>query len=392
MSMSMDDSGGLVAQKKEREPRWDEKIKWHQFADDDTPYLYRLVGRGTYYAQHWMNARKKDGTAAGVYSLMCANYDSRTATYANNGCKVCEYWADLEKHVPYKEIPDEIKKIKRKVTLAQNAICREIQKAGPTASAQNWSPIVQLRLPSGAADTIVNKQDKFNNKNPLSSKDHGRDIHITYNSKAKEAAKTYSIDLGDPTPLKPEEVTYQPHLVDFIQYLKYPKESDVVDSLTRGGYYEYLNSALARKNLAQVFQQAPATQAATAQSGMSMMDSGPAITPQLDDSVPKAALSTQTPQPTAQPQAAAAQPVQQAPVAQASPTDPQAQIMAFAAKVGLTVVSKDSETFQNSDSMKKYRKGLNVPQCFSQYHQADLAICKTPCPVRLDCMMADTSN
>jgi len=417
MGMSMDDGGAAQRQGfGEKEPRWDEKISWFQFPDDTSPYAYRLVAKPFYYGQHWLKTRKKDGTQGKPMAVLCRNYDSVSGKPAQNGCKVCEYLAEADKllvKVAYKDRDESLKGITRRLVMASNAIVRDIQSAGPPANnTGKWTFVHPIKVPQGFADTIAEKQEKFNKVGGVmygfSHKDHGRDLLISYNSASKEPAKMYQLDLGDKTALKPEELQHGSFLVDFLSHLVFPADSTIEQALQRFGYYEKLQSLAAGHNLQQVGQSAQAAPAAAPQAqavapgafddggGLPASSAAPApavsqqpgvrlgIDPALETDVdmPQPAVAAPVAAPVTQPAVAAAAPVAApAPVAAAPVADLGSRIAAFAQLQNIPVRVSVSE---HSD-MRNYKSGMSVPQCFEKYDAQ--AKCK-PCPIRLDCMMA----
>jgi hypothetical protein len=425
MSMSMDDSGELRKQKfGEREPRWDEKIKWYEIPDDATPHAYRLIARPVYYAQHWIQTRKQDGTNGKPFAALCKNYDSENSKFFDNGCKICEFvdtayksMREAEKNKPPKKdesgkiipprLPDNISRLRRRVTMAHNCIVREDQEQGPPSNnATNWSFVHAIRLPQGVADSVVDLQVKFGAPNPaggkygFSHKDFGKDIYLSYNSQAGTPTAMYSVVVGPkdpPTPLTADELKHGPHLVNFLEHLngKYPKDETLEEALRRNGYYDWLEKMNAAANLSQIERVSPPVQVTAQPQAHSAFDDGGGMThssgvapapakmgnfqaPPEEDDVPMDFPPVQQAKPA--PQKAAAS----APASNGS--DIQTKLQAFANETGkaLTAFEKDLSDV----SLKFYKPGLNVPACFTQYSANDKAVCKK-CPIRLDCMMTD---
>ena len=138
------------------------------------------------------------------------------------------------------KLPDHINRLRRRTTLAHNAIIRERQKSGaPANNTGNWTYVCAIRLPQGVADNIVDLQTKFGLAKPdgsgkygFSHRDYGKDINLTFNSQTGNPQTMYSVLIGpkDPaTPLNEEEIahiTSRNCMVDFLTHLngKYPKQ------------------------------------------------------------------------------------------------------------------------------------------------------------------------
>lgn len=436
--MSMDDAGEMRKQSfGDREPNWDEKIKWLQIPDDGEHHAYRFIARPVYYAQHWISTRKKDGTPGKAFPAMCKNYDSSHGRWAENGCKVCEFM-DLafkalyasEKGKPQQkdangkplrpQLPDQIKRMNRRITMATNAIIRELQQQGaPQNNSNNWTFVHPVRLPQGVADKIVDLQAKFGAKNPgggtfgFNHKDNGKDIYISYSSQEKNPNEMYKVLIGpnDPTtPLKPEEMSQQPHLVNFIEHLKYPKDEVIEEALRKNGHYEWLEKMNAVANLKQIERSSSPTLGAFDDGGglghagesrraaetPSIPNDGPIgnfPAPKVEDDLPvdlsayKGTAKDQVaPEPKPTPAPVAQAPVQapvQAP--QASPkastgSDIDSKIRGFCTEYSKQLVVHDKAYAD----LKFFRQGMSVPECFTKYDSTPP--CKK-CPLRLDCMM-----
>jgi hypothetical protein len=463
MSMSMDDAGDL--QKTgfgEKEPHWDEKIKWFQVPADNEPHSYRLLATPVYYSVHWIQARKKDGTQGKSFPVLCKNYDSTKSKYFENGCKVCDFTTraynvvrDLAKgKPPLKDAngkviqpapPENIKKMGRRITMATNAIVRELQAQGaPSNNSANWSYIAPLRFPQGFSDKILDSQSKFGVKKTgndgvgvygFNHRHHGKDLVITFNPDAKSPGEMYQLAMGqhDPvTALTEEELTQTPNLTNFLEHLKdkYPKDSAIEDTLQRYGYYEWLDQQTAALNVKQIERTAPSqqqdpaqpAQGSTAPANTAFDDAGgfayqgeqrreqdnspsspkmignmvvPPAEDDIDESQMIGAPKPKAPAQPAQPQAQPAQtpaPATQA-AAQAEVEKPQAatgsdigtRIHTFASESDKTLVAL--QTAFDVD-LKFYKPGMTGPDCFSKYSANDKVVCKK-CPLRLDCMMTD---
>jgi hypothetical protein len=437
----------------EKEPYWDKDIKWFQFPDDSEPHAYRLVGLPFYFALHWIATKKKDGTVGKSFSALCKNFDSATKKYSENGCKYCEYKdlaaAQLSK-IKYKDWPDAIQRITAKTTMASNAIVREIQQQGaPSNNAGGWTFIQPVKFPEGFSNTIKEKTDKFNKVAGkvwgFNHKDHGKDLLITYNSQAKEKAKMYQLDVGDKTVLTPEEMAHAKYLIDFQSELAktgYPKDENCVKALQKNGYYDLLESLNAGSNLKEIQKSAtastpqappqapvvPPTQqaqvppevaaqtaafevpadggVATTTGGELKAEAAPAASasaepafnaneplPTFEAPVAPAPVVVAPPPPPPAPVAQVAAPVQTPPplVMTAPTVAPQgilAKIAAFAAEKGLTLVTHDKE-YADAPA---FRRGMSVPNCFTKFSVTTPTKLCTKCPLRLDCMLADTPN
>lgn len=277
-NMSFDDESTIQKTGFEKEPRWDEAIKWHQFIDDNNPYSYRLVAASTQFAQHWLKSKKKSGEKGKSFAVLCRNFDSKTNKFAENGCEVCDLYQQLVNNSPEKEIKgndnkirkvadldDDLKGIKARVTFCSNAISRDLQLQGPPANnAGKWSFIVPIKIPQGCAGKLKDAQDKFNKHRVddgnggtvekifgLHHRQYGKDFSISYNS-ATDPNNQYNVYLGPKDPVAPltaDELGYSSFLVDFAAHLKFPDQASVKDSLTKHGYYEVLQAILDKGNI-----------------------------------------------------------------------------------------------------------------------------------------------
>lgn len=275
---NFDDESTVAKPGFDREPRWDDEIKWFQFPDDNTPYGFRLVAKPMFYAVHWIKTRKKDGTKGKAFPELCRNYDSNQSKFAENGCEVCDLYKQIADNAPRKEqkgrdgktfqaldLDDSLKQLKAKVMLCSNAIFRPLQEQGPPANnVGKWTYIVPIRLPQGAANKLLDARDKFNKHTidmPDGSKQqkvfelhhakYGKDFMLSYNSHAGSPADQYQVYLGPKDPIAPlteQERTQEPHLIPFLAYLKYPNQQTLKDSLVKNGYYEVLDALLSKKN------------------------------------------------------------------------------------------------------------------------------------------------
>lgn len=430
-----DDAGGFNnSPGKNREPRWDEKIPWYSFADDGNPYRFRLVGKPSYFFNHWVTTKKRDGQWGKPLAVLCKNYNSLTGKNENNGCKVCELQHNFsqvygQQNVEWQKWPEQIKKLSARPTTAINAICRDLQEQGPPPGAKDWSFVVPLKLPKGVSETIIDKAKKFNKtgqidpntKEPgfygLNHAEYGKDIFISYNSQA-EVAKMYDIQIGmadrDRTPLTPEErnaAIGQMHT--FADKIKYMADQNVDEILQRGGYYDLLQTIQAQSALKtaqarvgldttpppaqEIPRTPPVQQHAPAQTAPPVTQTA-AVPPALDTGEDGGMKSTEEDLPNQSTQSAtssassapAASPVQ-APASQvaASPGVTNDPIVAFATAHGKGVkgVTEDYSSF----SLRTVKTGSSVPVCFSQYSHTKVsepALCKA-CPIKLDCMQVE---
>jgi hypothetical protein len=464
MSMGFEDSGELKKQGnfKEREPYWDANIKWFTLPADNEPHAYRLIAKPAHYAQHWIPTVKKDGTAGKNFAFLCKNYDSINSKWAENGCKVCEFidqaWnavnaaakgkpveKDKEGKIIKPRLPERITRASRKITMASNAIIRELQAQGaPGNNTGSWTYVHPIRLPSGAADEIVDKQNKFGVKKPDGSgrfgfnhKDHGKDILITMNPNPKTPAGTYVIDSGvnDPvSPLTADEMAQQKFLVNFVEHIKFPKDEDVEQALKRNGFEEWLEGAQAQTNLQQISKSGPPAGPAAPPSDPGAFDDGGGIQPSgenrgvpneapaqignfqapaAEDDVPvdvgqlKGGPAPTAPAAAPAVQAAPAQPAAAAPAVAAQPATPpvkaapaaakpaaaaggdlSSKIQAFVAAHPDKKLVEATKEYDPSLGLRFYKVGLSIPSCFTKYSENDKAVCRG-CPVRLDCMMTD---
>jgi len=459
MSFGFDDSDGIKKQGfKEKEPYWDANIKWFAFPADSEPHAYRLIAKPTFYGQHWLPTLKKDGTAGKNFSVLCRNFDAVSGVPAENGCKVCQFldqaWdaarnaakgkppeKDKDGKIVSPRPPERLTKASRSITMASNTIIREIQEQGaPGNNTGQWTYVHPLRLPSGAANKIVDKQVKFGHKNPAGGtysynhKEFGKDLLITMNAKPASPGDTYVIDAGknDPvTPLTQDELSQIKFLTNFLEHLKYPKNEEVEEALKKNGFQEWLEKTQAESNLQQISKSAPPAQSPPPPSEPSAFDDGggiphsgehrgvpvesaPAAQADPEDDLPldlsqfkggpapaATASPASTPTAPAQPAAVAVKAEAPAPVAAAPAPAPAAKpaagatgdlaarIQAFVAANATTktLVVADKE-YDASLGLRFYKVGLSIPNCFTQYTSNDKAVCRQ-CPVRLDCMMTD---
>lgn len=459
MSISFDDDGGRLQKQglNQREPSWDANIKWFQFPDGDpNVYYYRLVARPTFYATHWIPTRKADGTEGKAYPVLCCDYDSKTNAYATEKkCVICDFMRQVYDSAPTEKdkegknrkiLPDRIKRMSSRLTMAHNAIIREIQNQGaPQNNTGGWTFIHPIRLPQGASNLLAEKEERFGHKYQEQDGNgkfftriagfahalYGKDIAISYNSKF-DAQKMYQIDVGprDPvTPLTEEEKSHKHHLIDFAAAMKYPSPETLQRSLEKNGLYDYLNQLTAMSNLKTVTRSvAPAAPAKTNQIDPSFDDHGGLAVHQLgesrwatsnlaaEDDVPsftsdvkewerqqteKKAQATSTapitiasaPIPTPVPQEAPAPstPVVTPPVAlaPAKGTDINSKLEAFSQSSGVKLVV-DNSTYEK---VRLFKTGMSVPECFKTYlvTSKSSGICKG-CPLRMDCMMVSPAQ
>lgn len=421
--LDTDDSGGLGSTPgKNKEPRWDEKIRWFSYPDDGQPYAYRLIGKPNYIFQHWVTTKKKDGNWGKPFAVLCKNFETVTGRSQDNGCKVCEFYREVNKHygeakVPWANWPDQIKKMGARPTMVINAIVRDIQTQGAPAGAKDWSFVAPLKIPKGLAETISERAKKFNKKpggKPdefygFNHADHGKDLWISYNSQA-DAQKMYDLQVGmadrDRTPLTAEEREHAKYMTDFAPHVRYMADADVEQLLQRGTYYEMLQGLQAQQALAKVqsavglqTQQPPAqeiprsvstptvsaqTQDLVTPAALATDDDG-GITAGTDSDVPntmtQAVKSTQATQP--------ATPPVQSPTAAPAPTTGGGVAAEFARQHGKAtkVVTQDYSAL----SLRTVKTGTEVAECFSQYSTYRTQhpdVCKQ-CPVKLDCMQVE---
>jgi hypothetical protein len=441
MSMSFKTDVSLpAAPKNKREPNWDDNISWFQMPDDDEVHLYRLVGAPFLYAQHWIQTVKRDGKAGKSYPVICNNYDSKTNTWAENGCEVCEWMKqvyaaldevngkrDKEKKIEWQSLPAFVKKSTRKLTMASNVIIRELQIQGPPANnSDGWSFIRQIRFPQGFSKTLKEKQDKFNKRDgkiyALNNIAEGRDLQISYNSNAEDIKNMYVLELGERTPITEEEWAHEGFLVDFPALMIYPDQAQVADSLRRNKYYDWLNDFKNSQPAQSIQKSAPPVQQPASPQPQGRQTGGFAATgmPEapFESEEEPAGARTQAPAQPAQPppiQAAApaapaqpaAPPVQAAPppaapkaaapapgpAPAANGTVPgkaapiESRLQEFSGKFGAALVATN-KTYEGK-TLRLYRPDLAVPDCWSTYTKKvteNKDQCRG-CPLRLDCMM-----
>ncbi len=423
MSMSMDDNGAYHSGKTEREPSWDAEIKWFSLPADGEVHSLRPVAGPYYYATHWTETKKKDGSAGKAFPTICKNYDPKTNQYAENGCEHCQFIDMVRKVVAenkldwQKDLPARIQRMSRRKTMAQNVIVRELQEQGaPANNAKGWSFIQPIRFPQGVSTNLYTLMEKFNKKKgevfALSHKTQGRDLMISYDPESKDPNTVYQIQLGDTTPLTEEELSHAPYLTDFASFMKYPKEGTITETLQRNGYYEWLEQFQANINMKTISKGSGAAQQQTAppkappanqQQSSTAFDvagdggMGAAETSAKDEPEPapaKPAVKAPAPkvEAKAEPEPEQAPPAKQetapapspAPAAKPTGNGIEAKLAAFSQSTSIPLVESTKDFSENG--VKLYKTGMNVPACFTQYNQTDKTICKQ-CPLRLDCMM-----
>lgn len=405
-----------------KEPRWDEKIKWWNFPDDGEPYLYRLIGRPMFFFNHWVKMKKKDGTAGKSLAVLCKNFNSVTGKSEENGCKICEYYRSAGQvyakgKVDYDKWHPSLKGMGARSTMGMNAIVRDLQQQGPPGNQKDWTFVHPIKVPKGVSETIVDLAKKYNKK-PGATKpedyfgfnhaQYGKDLNISYNSQA-DASKMYSIIPGDRTPLTEEELAHAPYMVDIASHVKFMEDAKVEELLQRNGYYELLQSLQADFALKDaqarvgITQQSPAAtdipktnqtntapkveqQAATSSipSAMDVEDDG-GIPAGTEDHLPVANSAT-TESATAATPAASPLAAESKPAAANGGED---KIQAFASTHGKTLVEN---TKDYSDlSLRTVTVGTKVPDCFSKISETrknSPEVCKA-CPIKLDCMQVE---
>jgi hypothetical protein len=262
MTISMDDASGFVNPAGAREEPWDAKIKWFGFPDDGEYHAYRLVARPTYYAQNWIQTKKKDGGPGKSFPNLNRNYDSARAAWAENGDKISEYLRRFDGvmrqlKIPYENYPDSIKRMSGRLTMACNAVIRDIQSAGaPANNTGKWTYVHPIRIPQGLAATLVGLAEKLNKIDgkvyPLTDRNYGRDLLISFDSQSKDKNKIYQVQVGDRTKLTDDELAQQEFLIDFASHLKYPEPTALEETLRRNGFYELLDEYEARLSLTSI--------------------------------------------------------------------------------------------------------------------------------------------
>lgn len=456
-NMSFGDTGSYVdGAKQKKEPYWDEGINWFELPDDNEVHLYRFVAAPYYYAQHWVQTVKKDKTTGKAFPAMCQNFDSNTNTFAENGCELCAFMVEVNKAleernknapidpqtgkakpIEWKDLPSNVTRLSRRLTMATNAIIRDLQLQGPpTNNSQGWSFIRPLRLPQGFSATIKEKQEKFNKRDgkvyALNHQTEGKDLQISYNSNSQKVADIYMMELGLNTPLTEEEMAQGGSLTNFASHMKYPAQKEMADALRRFGYYDWVNEFRASSPTTSVPRQAQVAhqQQAAPRAAQPAQNLNPAFaaeaTPEPPfEPEPVAAATTPRPTASAAPQAPTPQPQQQpvapppvevptinptasvamqvqtpvvapsqpvaAPVQATQPAGPiqpgvVGRLQDFAAQTGVKLIVKGT-TYQKN--LRIYTPDLAVPTCWATYGETSRANreqCKK-CPMRLDCMM-----
>jgi hypothetical protein len=415
--MSMNDAGGIVSATGNKEPRWDEKIRWFDFPADKEAHLYRLVSKGFIYSTHWLNTKKGDGSVGKAFPILCKNYDSATNKRAKNGCKMCDYLQAVRKaygETKYESWDASIKKAFDRAVMAHNVICREIQEAGAPPNKQaEWTFIVPMRFPQGVVKTLSELAEKFNKRggatHPLNHAVEGRDIYVSYDPAATEAAKMYQVQLDmTPKPLTQEEMAHAKFLIDFAPHLKYPTDDAINEALERNGYITKLENLQTQAAIisipsgaslkAPVAPAPAAVQAAAPSANASAFAVGDAPAPAMPvDDIPMGSCP-----PAATPAAPAPSPVQQQAPAQAAPVAPtpaapeapaakptvEQSLVAFAGPKNIAL-----SPFAHTDKLeglafKYFKPGMAVPACFGQYADGQpITTCKT-CPIKFDCSTA----
>lgn len=419
MSMSLEDSGGFNPSRQEREPHWDAGIQWFEFPPDAQSHAYRLVAKGFQYAQHWIQVHKRDGTKGKPFPAVCRNFDSVTAKYAANGCPVCELTFDVRAAYKGKKFDDwdeDLKRMLPRITLAHNAIIRDMQAEGRPINKGDWSFVQPCRITQGVSDELLEKAKKINTIKgvtyDLNHAQYGRDFLMSYNPESTDKRKIYTIDnVEGHSPLTEEERAHAKYLVDFSKFLKYPDPKDIKEALDRFGYYGRVERMLAVGAVKSVPQASAAKAAAPAAqvSAPSAFDVDATIEasegkseglkaqvgtlPQqpVEDDVDMLPPKAAAPAPKTQPAPVAEKkpeptPPAPAPAAKASGTGMEATVISFAEANKFPVI-KGEKTYEGVEELRYYRPGLSIPDCFSDY-QKHPGICKK-CPIKVDCMMTN---
>jgi len=430
--MSFDDESTLQKAGYDREPRWDEAIKWHGFVDDNTPYAFRLVAGPTRIATHWLTSKKKTGDKGKPFAVLCCNYNSdpKVDRFVENGCVVCDLYNQLENSAPLKEIKgkdgktfkvadlnDDLQKIKARTTFCTNAISRDLQTQGPPSNnSGKWSYLVPLKIPQGCSNKLIDAQDKFNKHKVqdatgqmiekvfgLHHRYYGKDVMISYNSKAPNPSDQYQIYLGpkEPvTPLTDEELGHAGSLVNFLEHLKYPSPESVKESLQKSGYYESLDGMVTNSNLKTLTkgdlprpQVSPVQSQQPVKTAFDVDSEGIPTNAPTEDDIPDLTLlkggpvntSYHAPAQTTHvpPTVATPAPQQHTPpfATKADGTNIQSLILSYATTNGLE--TRINET-KYAEDLRYVQAGTQIPQCFSKYQA--VPICKG-CPIRVDCML-----
>lgn len=389
---------------KNKEPRWDEKIKWFNLPDDGEPYRYRLVGKPTLFFNHWVTTRKRDGQWGKPMAVLCKNYDSHEGKSKENNCLVCDYYRSIQRaygdlKMAYENWDKNAQKMSAKPTMAINAIIRDIQEQGAPTGAKDWTYIAPLKFPKGVSETIVDLAKKYNKKQGGSPEEFygfnhnkfGKDLNISFNSQA-DASKMYSVIPGDRTPLTEEEQTQGHNLVDFASQIKFLADQNVEELLQRSGYYDLLQSLQAQAALtkaqakvgmqqtAPVAQEIPRAVPKPATAAVFHTEDDGGIPAGTEESVPSTLNQSNN---STQATAPASSPIATPAIAKGTP------LSEFAALHGksMKVVDKDYSSF----GLKTVQQGTSVPDCFSSYTEqraANPSVCKN-CPIKIDCMQVE---
>ena len=174
----------------------------------------RLIGDVWPYMKHWITIHNKEGAAVNIPKT-ALNFDPSTDT------------VDETIEDPYLDIPNERRTSKQYYV---NCIVRSLQENEPAKpqapskaekvsgfkepNSRSWTPVRVLRIPSSVAKELqkiitmnIHVVDGEAREFELSDPKYGRDIFISYDSKAAPMDK-YSIQQGDHTPLSKKERAY----------------------------------------------------------------------------------------------------------------------------------------------------------------------------------------
>lgn len=213
-------------------------------------FLGGLVGT----ALHWVSIQKKDGDWANI-PKQCLAFDPETLEMSDKVCPYCDAAAKFRKLDIKVKVKGKLNfPVATGVDYIYNAISRELQEEITpkittkeekesgliTKGSKSKTPVRVVRITGGLAKklrdlknlnvhlvSVKNKKTGETTKErvaqDLSHPKYGRDVFIKYDSKAADAASTYSVQRDDVTPLTEEEMAYLRWDIEAFPFMNEPE-------------------------------------------------------------------------------------------------------------------------------------------------------------------------
>lgn len=202
---------------------------------DGTTKTVRLVGPIYPMGQHWVKRRSKDGTIK-QFPALCANFDSATDSFKDNGCPYCKAKISFSKRyysnvIDRDEVENEPKKLPEHSKAERKAHSSEefgFDVHFKDTDSKSWTPVKVISFPTGVGRDIgaleKTKNTKVSKKTgkkvtfPVGHVKYGFDLDILYEADRK--AKAWNIEFSESTPLTDEELDYLYWDLSTSQWLK----------------------------------------------------------------------------------------------------------------------------------------------------------------------------